>query len=204
MSYLSIDNWLQKSSCWLSNLAMQQPWLLNGQTGEHLLHNPVRSKPHSSSTNLRPFGFPSFVIFCGRPCFKGPGLDCGIIVSCCLCCFPPLDLFMLNACNVSGGSVACVEELSKIDSTWIPGLLISLWIWIANCTWLSRSSCVHHASPLAPGKIIFCASLTTFPSVSHEISWPSSSLIKSETWIIWPLPFFCKMCSPWWSLQQTQ
>ena len=152
ISCLSIEIWLQKSSCWLRSHAMQQPVLSNWQTGLHFACKPHILNPRSSRTAWRPFGLPlDVVIFWRHPRLEQSRFDCGIMESRCLRCLPPLPLFMSNACNASGGKVAWADELSKMNNAWHSRPLTFSWIWIADFTWSRRCSCVHQASPLAPG-----------------------------------------------------
>lgn len=147
----SIETWLTKSSCWLSSLSMKQLVLSNGQTGAHFVLSPEILNPRSSRTVFSPFCRPkSVVIFCTSPCLVTSGLDWGIMVSCCLCCFPPFDLFISKALSASRESEAWAEELSKMKRAWYSGL-VSSWISMAALIWSRRFSSVHHGSPLTPG-----------------------------------------------------
>ena len=151
MRVSSIEIWLEKSSCWESCWAMQQFWLSIGHTGKHLARSWVTSKPLSLRTDFMPFGWPeSVVIFWGWPQMVGNGLDCGITVSHCFRCLSPSDLFMLKACNASGGKDPCADDWLKIKIAWQLGwAILNMLMASHTCTrsWLQS----HQGSLFEPG-----------------------------------------------------
>ena len=197
-----MEGWLTKLSCCNRSHTWQQFWLSNGQTGEHLAHKPFVLKPHSSRTACNPFGSPDdVVIFCGFPQKQASGFVSGIMVSFCFLCFPPSDLFMLNAWSASGGRDAYAEDWLKINRAWHPGCAASK-IWIASLIWVINCLLSHHGSPFELGKIILWASQTISPLPEWRTSHPVSLQMKSDTWISQPYPFFWSGCSSCLSLSE--
>ena len=202
MVFSRSDTRYWKSSCWLRRQAMQQPSFSIRQTGEHLACIPVTLKLRSSRVCCSPFGSPlSSFIFCGNPRYCGSGLFIRITVSFCFHCFPPFDLFILKAHNVSGSREAWANDWSKKNNTWHPGCTSSK-MERALSTCLSNCVRSHHASPFTPGKMMHLASLIITPSWSWMMRQPFSSSTKSNTWMIWPQPFFISFCSSMHSLSQ--
>ena len=135
----SIDSWFIKSSCWERSRAMQQFWLSNGHTGAHFALKCVTLNPRSSRTACKPFSCPdAIVIFCGCPRKRGSGFDWGVWVSHCLCCFPPLDLFISKALSASGGKDAWAEDWSKMKR---------LGFWDQKCWVWAEASSADDLSP---------------------------------------------------------
>ena len=197
---LSIDSWSQKSSCCERSWAMQQFWLLKRQTGEHLAFMWETLNPCSSRQSFRPFASPSGVIIsCLIPWNWGSGFDRGMTVFFCFHCVPPFDLFIVKALSASGGREAWADDWLKMNKAWHLGWATSK-ISIMDSIWTMSWSVSHQGSPLLPGKMTFQASWVILPFSSNSTNQPVSSLIKSETQINLPWPFFCSGCSPALSL----
>ena len=197
----NIEGWFLTSSCWLRSRAIQQSWLSIGQTGEHFARvSFCMSKPHSSSTVFNPFGQPSgSVIFWTFLRCSSQGLDAGMTVSCCFHCLPPSDLFISKGFSASGESDAWADDWSKINSACFPRwaaskICMALW----TCSRICSAS--HQASPLAPGYMIARASFWISPFSSLVIRRPVRELMKSETWMSRPQPFFHSGCSSFHNL----
>lgn len=181
---------------------MQQFWFLIGQTGEHLAHSWLMSKPHSSRTDFIPFGWPdSVVIFWIWLWTARNGLDCGIMVSRCFRCMPLFNLFMSNTRRASGGKDPCAEDWSNTKRAWQLGwTMLNMSMASRTCTRSWSQS--HQGSPFEPGWMTFRASQMMFPEPSLSTRRLSSSFSQSEIWINRPRNFFRSSCSPSCNLSQ--
>src|SRR5258708_7220917 len=98
---------------------MQHLSFSDGHLGVHFAFIFFTSNPHSSSVCCSPFGSPlSITIFCTLPCMWTRGLFCGIVVPCCLRCFPPSLLFISKALSASGPKDWWADDWSKTNRAW--------------------------------------------------------------------------------------
>src|SRR5258708_4353807 len=95
---------------------MQHLSFSDGHLGVHFAFIFFTSNPCSSSVCCSPFGSPlSITIFCTLPCMWTRGLFHGIVISHCLCCFPPSLLFIskvLSAFVTAGNGLCHMSHLS--------------------------------------------------------------------------------------------
>ncbi len=147
----NIETWFAKSSWQLSKRAMQQSVLSTEHTGEHLARRPFVLSPHSSRVCWRPFASPSSVfMLCSFPRCSTTGLLCGMMVSFCIGCFPPLPLFIFQAWRAPGPREAWADDWSNMKrATQLGWASLNISIAVTICA--SNCSVSHQASPFDPG-----------------------------------------------------
>ena len=192
-TFSNIDVWFLKSSCWDNSRAIQQSVFSTGQTGEHFAFILPSEKPRSSRTIFNPFGSPDGnVMGCGNPLFEASGFDWEMAVSCCFRCF------LRYSYSYQMPSMHQAVKRHELTNYQIWIMLGNQDVLLQRCWWplLSVWSIAHsptkdhqqHRDKWSFGIRV------TFPSLFLMMIRPSSSFMKSETWINRPQPFLRRSC----------